>query len=80
MIECGDIIAFMASTDKDTLEEASSGQIGYPLLYGDVINFMTSTDRDTLEEASSDRSDLVHVILFYVSDNPYKIVYRFICP
>ena len=56
----GDIIAFMASTDKDTLEEVSSDRICYPLSYGDGLLFMTSTDRDTLEEASSDRSDLIH--------------------
>ena len=76
VIECGDIIAFMASTDGDTIEEVSSDWICYPLSYGDVLTFMTFTDRDTLEEASSDRSDLVHVILFYVSDSPYEILYR----
>ena len=76
VIECGDFIAFIASTDSDTIEEVSSDWICYPLSYGDVLTFMTFTDRDTLEEESSDRSDLVHLILFYVSDSPYEILYR----
>ena len=76
VIECGDIISFMASTDSDTIEKISSDWDCYPLSYGDVLDFMTFIDRDTLEEASIDRIDLVHVILFYVSDSPYKILYR----